>query len=564
LYNVVDIIRHEIQSTVISGLMKSRICEIPEDFTEKDVPVECTRDKTHGDFATPIAFVLAGKAKRKPLDIAWALAGAMETTRDATRYIRRIEVAGSGFINFFLKREWLEDILKVILKEGSEYGRSQIGRGTKILLEFVSANPTGPMNIVNARAAAVGTSLANILKAVGYDVSTEYYVNDAGGQINMLGASVEARYLQLKGEDVEFPESGYLGSYITDIACAAMENHYNELEMMETEERKEFFRNFALSRMLASQKASLSRFGVEFDEWFSEKKLVESNAVSEVIEILKNRGSVYWEDGALWLKTTEFGDEKDRVLIKSDGDYTYLAGDIAYHKNKMDRGFNLLINIWGPDHHGHVIPTRAGLEALGYPGGSLEVLLLQFLSLMSGGERVKMSKRQGEFVTMDDLVDEVGKDAARYFLLMRNIESHLEFDLNLAKEHSQANPVYYIQYAHARISSIFNQAGENGINIRDMERLDLSGLVEDIELDIIRKLALYPDEVLMTATDRAPSRLAGYALDLAGLYHSFYNSHRVISEDSGLTVSRLALSSAVRTVLANALNLLGISAPHKM
>ncbi len=459
---------------------------------------------------------------------------------------------------------WLEDVLRAIMEAGPTYGRSRTGHGRRILLEFVSANPTGPMNIVNARAAAVGASLANILKASGHDVSTEYYVNDAGNQINVLGTSVELRYLELKGEDVTFPEWGYQGSYIVDIARLAMDKYDKKLKAMAAEERTRFFCDFALTQMLADQKASLSRFGVEFDVWFSERKLVEGGAVSRVIELLKQRGMVYDEDGASWLRTTEFGDEKDRVLVKSDGDYTYLAGDIAYHKNKLERGFELLINIWGPDHHGHVVPTRAGLQALGYPGGSLEVLLLQFLSLMSEGERVKMSKRAGEFITMDDLIDEVGSDAARYFLLMRNIESHLEFDLSLAKEHSQANPVYYIQYAHARISSIFRQAEERNMNLDDLDELDLSNLTEDAELDIMRKLASYPDEVVISAFERAPNRLAGYALDLAGLFHSLYNSHRVIGEDSDLTMARLALSRAVQTVLANVLGLLGISAPHEM
>mgnify|MGYP002408101266 FL=1 len=564
LYNVVDGVRREIQSGIIAGLARSGILEVLGDFTENDIPVEYTREKAHGDFATPIALVLAGKVKRKPRDIAETIVEHMETGKEKTRYVQRVEIAGPGFINFFLGRRWLEDVLRAIMEAGSTYGRSRMGHGTRILLEFVSANPTGPMNIVNARAAAVGASLANILEASGYDVSTEYYVNDAGGQINVLGRSCELRYLELKGEDVEFPEWGYQGSYIVDIARLAMDKHGKELEAMETEERAEFFRDFALSRMLADQKTSLSRFGVEFDVWFSERKLVDAGAVSEVIDILKQRGMVYQADDAFWLRTTECGDEKDRVLVKSDGDYTYLAGDIAYHKNKLERGFDLLINIWGPDHHGHVTPTRAGLEALGYPGSSLEVLLLQFLSLMSRGERVKMSKRAGEFVTMDDLIDEVGSDAARYFLLMRNIESHLEFDLGLAKEHSQANPVYYIQYAHARISSIFRQAEEQGIALSDVDGSDLSNLAEDAELDIIRKLAAYPDEVVMSAIERTPNRLAGYALDLAGLFHSFYNSHRVINDDSDLTMARLALSGAVRTVLANALGLLGISAPHEM
>jgi arginyl-tRNA synthetase len=564
LYNVVDDVRREIQSQIMAGLERGGILGMLGDFTDKDIPVEYTRDKAYGDFASPVSLALARQVKRKPRDIACTIVDNMELGEGKARYVQRVEVAGPGFINFFLDRKWLEDVLRVIMTAGPLYGRSDVGRGKRILLEFVSANPTGPMNIVNARAAAVGTGLANILKASGYDVSTEYYINDAGNQINVLGASCELRYRELKGEDIEFPEWGYQGSYVVDIARLAAEEHGRKLESMDEKERAGFFRDFALSRMLANQKASLSRFGVEFDVWFSERKLVDRGAVSEVIDVLKQRGMVYEADSALWLRTTEFGDEKDRVLVKSDGDYTYLAGDIAYHRNKLERGFDLLINIWGPDHHGHVIPTRAGLEALGYPGSSLEVLLLQFLSLMSEGERVKMSKRAGEFVTMDDLVDEVGKDAARYFLLMRNIESHLEFDLNLAKEHSQANPVYYIQYAHARICSIFRQAEDKGIRLGDMDKVDISGLTEDVELDIIRKLASYPDEVVISASERGPNRLAGYALDLAGLFHSFYNSHRVISEDPNLTMARLILAGGVRTVLASVLGLLGIAAPSEM
>jgi arginyl-tRNA synthetase len=331
LYNVVDDVRREIRSRIIGGLAGSGILGALGDFTDEDVPVEYTRDKAHGDFATPIPLVLAGKVKRKPKDIAETIVDHMEIARGKTRYIQRVEVAGPGFINFFLGRRWLEDVLRTIMIAGPEYGRSRMGHGARILLEFVSANPTGPMNIVNARAAAVGASLANILKASGYDVSTEYYVNDAGGQINVLGSSCELRYLELKGEDVEFPEWGYQGSYIVDIARLAMENHGKELDAMETEERAEFFRGFALSRMLADQKASLSRFGVEFDVWFSERKLVDSGTVSEVIDILMQRGMAYEEEDALWLRATKFGDEKDRVLIKSDGDYTYLASDLNQH-----------------------------------------------------------------------------------------------------------------------------------------------------------------------------------------------------------------------------------------
>ncbi|MGE5584129.1 MAG: arginine--tRNA ligase [Bacillota bacterium] len=564
MHNVTEDVRHEIRTAVAEAIASSELGVQVGRVQACDVPVELTRDKSYGDFSTTVAMSLAKRLRRPPRQIAESIAEALRSTARKTRYIRRVEVAGAGFINFFLSRAWLEDTIRAVHAAGHAYGTSDAPVGRRVQIEFVSANPTGPMNVVNARAGAVGAALASIMRAAGYDVSTEYYINDAGNQVAVLGESVELRYRQLQGESVEFPEKCYQGAYITDIAREAAAEHGEKLKAMAADERTRFFREFALARMLESQKRSLARFGVDFDVWFSERTLVESGAHRETLEILRERGMVYEKDGATWLRTTDFGDDKDRVLVKSDGEYTYLAGDIAYHRNKLGRGFDLIIDIWGPDHHGHVTPTRAGLQALGYPGECLEVLLLQFLSILSGGERVKMSKRAGEFVTMDDLVDEVGRDAARYFLLMRNIESHLDFDLDLAKSQSQENPVYYVQYAHARICSIFRQAEENGVTIVEPFDADLSRLVEDVELDIARKLAAYPDEIATSAADRAPNRLAKYALDLAGLFHSFYNSCRVISDDAGLTSARLALSGAVGTVLRNCLDILGISAPEKM
>jgi arginyl-tRNA synthetase len=564
LHNVAEDVRREIRAAVARAIASSELGAEVGRVQDHEVPVEMARDKSHGDFATTIAMVLAKRLGRPPRQIAEAIAASLRHGLGNTRYIQRVEVAGPGFMNFSLSRLWLEDTVRAVLAAGAAFGKSDVGRGRKVQLEFVSANPTGPMNVVNARAAAVGATLANILKTVGYDVSTEYYINDAGNQVAVLGESVELRYRQLQGENVDFPERCYQGSYIIDIAREAAAEHGDELSAMTPSERTRFFREFALSRMLESQKASLARFGVDFDVWFSERKLIEAGAQQEVLRILRERGMVYEKDGATWLCSTKFGDDKDRVLVKSDGEYTYLAGDIAYHRNKLDRGFDLVIDIWGPDHHGHVVPTRAGIQALGYAGERLEVLLLQFLSILSGGERVKMSKRAGEFVTMDDLVDEVGRDAVRYFMLMRNIESHLDFDLELAKRQSQENPVYYVQYAHARICSIFRQAKENGFELDMAASADLSRLQEEIELDIARKIAAYPDELVMSAEDRAPNRLAKYALDLAGLFHSFYNSCRVMGDDAGLTSARLALSGAVGIVLRNCLGILGISAPEKM
>ncbi len=569
LRNTAEEARQEIRGLVLDAIGRSEFAADVGPLDEFDVPIEHTRDRSHGDLATTVAMSMSRRLGRPPRQIAEEIAARLRTggvggqAREA-RYVERVEVAGPGFINFFLARAWLEETLRAIHACGAAYGRSNLGRGKRVQLEFVSANPTGPMNVVNARAAAVGASLANILRAVGYDVSTEYFINDAGNQVEVLAESVEVRYRQLRGEDAELPAHCYQGSYVIDLAREAAAEHGRRLEAMSPADRRSFFRGFALDRMLQGQKASLARFGVEFDVWFSERRLRETGANQQVLGMLRRNGMIYEKDGATWLRSTAFGDDKDRVLVKSNGEYTYLAGDIAYHKNKLDRGFELLIDIWGPDHHGHVVPTRAGIQALGHPGECLEVLLLQFLSVVSRGERVKMSKRAGEFVTMDELLDDVGRDAARYFLVARNVGSPLDFDLDLAKEQSQENPVYYIQYAHARICSIFRQAAENGVRPVEPERANLGRLAEEAETAIMRKLAAYPDELVASAVERAPNRIAKYALDLAGLFHSFYNSHRVISDDVELTLARLVLSRAVGIVLGNSLDILGISAPEKM
>jgi len=434
------------------------------------------------------------------------------------------------------------------------------------MVEFVSANPVGPLNVVNARAAAVGDTLVRLLRAAGYDAASEFYVNDAGRQVEVLAESVYARYMELIGREYPFPEDGYRGEYVRDIAAGAVKDPgaADRLLTMNAEEARSFFREYALCHILDWQKRSLAQYEVNFDKWFSERELRATGAVEKMIGEMGEAGHTYSEDGALWFSSSEFGDDKDRVLVKSDGFYTYVAPDLAYHKNKLSRGFTKLIDILGPDHHGYEGRMQAGLKSFGYPDGTLEVLLLQLVTLMREGQPVKMSKRAGEFITMDDLLEEVPKDAARYFFIMRNTSSHLDFDLDLARAQSMDNPVWYIQYAHARCCSIFRQAEAAGISSDAWDTADLALLEEPGELDLVRKMAAFPDEVLSAAIERAPSRIAKYGLDLASLFHSFYNECRVMGDDPALTAARLALVDAAKTVIANALNIMGIAAPERM
>lgn len=544
-------IKAAIEAAVSSGQLA--VAEIPE------IGLEVPREKSHGDFASNIALVMAKAAKKAPRDVAQII---VENLPEG-KMIRTVEIAGPGFINFFLSNDWLYDTLKVIEKQRLEYGNSQHGAGEKVLLEFVSANPVGPMNVVNARAAAVGDTLARLLRAVGYTVGTEFYVNDAGNQAEIFARSLEARYQQLTDPDYPFPEDGYPASYVADLAQKLKEERPDLFEMPR-EERLAFLKRWGTDQMVEMQKADLRAYGVEFDLWFRERDLHEQGALEAVIAYLKERGFLFEAEDALWFRSTEFGDDKDRVIIKSDGSYTYVTADIAYHHDKLKRGYTKLIDIWGPDHHGYIGRMKAAIQALGYSEDTLEVLILQYVALLRDGQQVKMSKRAGEFITMQDLVEEVGKDAARFFFLHRSPESHLDFDLNLAVEQSSENPVFYVQYAHARISSILRQGQEMGIALPTTAEVNLELLNHESEIALLKQLAALPEEILVAALEREPHRITRYALDLASLFHSFYTHCHILGEEAELRDARLVLVANVLVVLKKVLGLLGVDAPEQM
>jgi arginyl-tRNA synthetase len=526
---------------------------LPEVFLE--VPPE----KTFGDYATNFAMQAARTLKANPRKIAEAVVAHLQFP-----WLDRAEIAGPGFINFYLKPDWLYDLLQEILDQGEGYGHTTAGGRQKIQIEFVSANPTGPLHVGHGRGAAFGSALANLMSAAGYDVQKEFYINDAGNQIDNLAVSVEARYLELLGQSVEFPEDGYHGRDIIATAQRIIDNAGSRYLLMGPAERREIFKQIALQEKLAALKEDLESFGVTFDVWFSERSLFETDSVAAACAELREKGQAYDKDGAFWLRSTDFGDDKDRVIIRDNGIPTYFASDIAYHQNKFRRGFETVINIWGADHHGYIPRMKAAMAALGYEPERLEVLILQMVSLYQGGELVKMSKRTGQGVTLTELIEEVGKDAARYFFIMRSLDSQLDFDLDLAKSHSNDNPVYYVQYAHARIASILRQMAEAGIEFDSGARAELPRLSTEMELDLIRKLGDYPDEISAAARDRAPHRIARYAHELAGLFHSFYNGCRVLGVEPELTTARLALVTATQRVLRNSLGVLGVDAPEKM
>jgi len=431
-------------------------------------------------------------------------------------------------------------------------------------MEFVSANPTGSLHLGHARGAAVGDALCNVLDFAGYEVTREYYINDAGNQVVNLVKSLEARYLQELGQDAEMPEDGYHGEDIKGFAKELVAEKGDSLLSMDPDERTAFLRQFGLEKELGKIKRDLNRFRVHFDEWFSETSLYEDGLVEKSLEELKAKGEAYEKDGATWLRTTDYGDDKDRVLVKNDGTYTYLTPDIAYHRNKYERGYDKILNIWGADHHGYVPRMKAAMEALGNDPDKLIVLIAQMVSLFQDGEKVKMSKRTGKAVTMEDLMDEVGVDAIRYFFTMRSMDSHLDFDMDLAVSTSNENPVFYVQYAHARICSVFRQAEEQGVSLLPLADVNLSVLTAEHEYDILRKMGELPQEVSLAAENYAPHRLIRYVYELASLFHSYYRAERVITEDANQTQARLALLGAVRTVIANVLRLMGVSAPERM
>jgi len=522
--------------------------------------VEAPKDKAHGDLATNAAMQLTRLAKRNPRQIAEAI---LEHLDRGAAMIESAEIAGPGFINFRLDKSYLYPVIGEVLRAGEAYGRVNIGGGKKVQVEFVSANPTGSLHLGHARGAAVGDALCNVLDFAGYDVTREYYINDAGAQVTNLAKSIEARYRQQLGLEAELPEDGYYGEDIIGFAKEVAGKEGDRLLALPEEERLRFFREYGLTRELDKIRRDLERFRVRFDNWFSETSLYETGQVEAAVEALRERGMVYEEDGAVWLESTRFGDDKNRVLVKQDGSYTYLTPDIAYHRDKYSRGYDRMINIWGADHHGYIPRMKAAMAALGHDPDKLTVLIAQMVSLYQDGEKVKMSKRTGKAVTMEDLMDEVGVDAIRYFFTMRSMDSHLDFDMDLAVSTSNDNPVYYVQYAHARICSIFRQAEEQGIAI-DHAKADLTRLAAEAEFELLRKLGELPQEVADAAEAFAPHRLIRYVYELASLFHSYYKAERVITDDAAQTGARLALLAAVRTAIANVLRLIGVSAPERM
>lgn len=553
----------DMKETVIQGIKAALAAAVSAgdlpDGEYPDVLLEVPPQKEFGDFATNIAMQSARIAHKSPRMIADILLKHLDAP-----WLEKAEVAGAGFINFFLKHDIIYDTLCHILEQGKQYGQAPLRAEDTVQVEYVSANPTGPLHVGHGRGAAYGSALVNLLRAAGYNVQSEYYINDAGNQMNNLAASVNARYLELFGKKAEIPENGYHGADIIDTARAIIEQDGDKYLQMDEKDRLEIFKNRAYEEKLKALKRDLESFNVTYDKWFSERTL-HPEAIKKACETLKGNGNMYEKDGALWLKSTAYGDDKDRVVIRDNGVPTYLAADIAYHKNKYERQFKKLINIWGADHHGYVARVKAAMAALGLDPNQLEILLLQMVSLFRNGELVKMSKRTGQAITLNELIEEVGTDAARYFFIMRSLDTQLDFDLDLAKSHSNENPVYYIQYANARIFSIYKQVAENG-DVFDMtwKNTKWDKLKEERELALIKKMAAYPEEIRKAAADRAPHRIAHFVYEMAGLFHAFYNNCHIIQSDKELEEARLALVTAVQITIANCLAVLGISAPETM
>ncbi|WP_313803057.1 arginine--tRNA ligase [Cytobacillus sp.] len=555
--NSVEQMQSKLKQEIKDAVLKANLAaeeQIP------DVILEIPKDKSHGDYSTNMAMQLARVAKKAPRQIAEALIEHFDSSKAS---IKKIEIAGPGFINFHMDNSYLTNLIPTILEAGDRYGETDIGGKQKVQVEFVSANPTGDLHLGHARGAAVGDSLCNILAKAGYDVSREYYINDAGNQINNLAWSVEARYFQALGIEKEMPADGYHGEDIIGIGKKLAEEFGDKYVHVDEKERFDFFRAYGLKVEMAKLKTDLEEFRVPFDVWYSETSLYENGKIDKALSALKDNGHIYEEDGATWFRSTTFGDDKDRVLIKNDGSYTYLTPDIAYHKDKLERGFEQLINIWGADHHGYIPRMKAAIEALGYNRDALEVEIIQLVHLYKNGEKMKMSKRTGKAVTMRDLVEEVGLDATRYFFAMRSADTHLDFDLDLAVSQSNENPVYYAQYAHARISSILRQGEELGMTVDS--KADFSLVYSEKEMDVLKKLGEFPQAVGEAAVKRLPHRITNYIFELASTFHSFYNAEKVLDADHPeRTKARLGLIKAVQTSLKNALALIGVSAPEKM
>lgn len=563
------------------------------DIELPEIQIERTKDKSHGDFASNIAMMLAKPAKMNPRQIATEIVEVLP----ATEFVTNVEIAGPGFINFFLSAEANQKVITDVLEQGEKFGLSQVGQGKKVQVEYVSANPTGPLHVGHGRGAAYGSVVSSLLSAVGFDVHREYYVNDAGRQMDILATSVWLRYLDESGEVFTFPSNGYQGEYVRNIAGELKtefgnqfllsasqvfedipadepdggdkEMHIdaltNKAKSLLGEANYRIIFDKGLNAILNDIRDDLAEFGTEYDEWFSERSLVESGDVDKAVEVLKAAGHLYQDKGAWWFKSTAFGDEKDRVVVRDNGQATYFASDIAYHLNKYQRGFDRIIDIWGADHHGYIPRVKAAVESMQLDADKLNVLLVQFAVLYRGTEKVGMSTRSGEFVTLRELRNEVGKDAARFFYVMRGADQHMDFDLELAKSQSNDNPVYYVQYAHARVCSVFRQLAERGQDWNpDSAKQYLNKLTEPQEETLMTMLSRYPEILETAALNHTPHLLAHYLTDLARDFHTYYNAHQFIVDDVELSQARLLLVSAVRQVINNALSVMGVSAPESM
>ncbi|MCU0576858.1 MAG: arginine--tRNA ligase [Desulfobacterota bacterium] len=551
-----DKVEISLRSTVDELTQTGDLPELSDYSTSVSIPT----NKDFGDFSTNVAMIVASKAKKSPKEIAGRIIRSLERRNDM---FEKVEMAGPGFINMTLKPAVWARALSEITDLGKDFGRTAHGAGRKVQVEFVSANPTGPLHIGHGRGAAVGDTLVRILDAAGFDVQAEYYINDIGNQMNNLGLSVLHRYKEIHGREEPFPESGYKGDYIRDIAHELMTIHQDGLLSRDHDEAVKICQEYAAGSIMQGIREDLRLFNVRFDRFFNESSLYHDHKVAESLDYLRLKVLSYEDDGALWFRTSAFGDEKDRVLRKQDGSLTYFAPDIAYHKDKLDRGFEKIIDIWGADHHGYVPRMKAAIAAMGADKDCFHALLIQLVSLVRDGRPVQMSTRAGEFVTLREIIDEVGKDVARYFFMMRRCDAQLVFDLDLAKKKSDENPVYYIQYAHARICSIIRNAADQGIS-PSLNGTDLQLLASGDDLALIKILASCPDIVAAAATELEPHRIAFYLLDVATAFHRFYNRNRVISDDPALTRARLVLVDAVRQVIANTLALMGIDAPESM
>ena len=551
--NIIDQVKETLIEEIKGSILKAQLVdEVPE------IKIETPKDSTNGDYSTNIAMVLTKIARKNPREIATQIVENLDTTK---ANVKKVDIAGPGFINFYLDQQYLTTVIETALNKGETFGQADESKNESIIVEYVSANPTGDLHIGHARNAAVGDTLSNILSAAGYDVTREYYINDAGKQIENLAQSIEARYDQAMGVDTELPEDGYYGKDIISIGKDLAEKH-PEIKDQPEEERIKTFRKLGLDYEMAKLKNDLNDFNIHFDSWFSETSLYEANEITAVLDKMTELGYTFEKDGATWLRTTEFGDDKDRVLVKQDGTYTYFLPDIAYHYDKVERKFDKLINLFGADHHGYINRLKASLETFGVDSNRLEIQIMQMVRLLQDGVEVKMSKRTGNAITLRDIMDEVGVDAARYFLTMRSPDTHFDFDMELAKKESQDNPVYYAQYAHARISSIIRQAEEKGIKLD--KDVDLSLITHDKAFELLKKIAEFEPTIVSAAEARSPHRMTNYIQDLAAQFHKFYNAEKVLTDDIEKTKAHLALIEAARITLRNALKLIGVSAPESM